>query len=459
MYFNKLASISMAALLAASAQASGDDPAQVLHSYSFNGTLGDSVGGVAMEGNGGVIENGRYLFDGNQGLTLRDALLDVNDYAVEVGLRIDAAQNFYVKLLDFANLSLDDGLYIAGEEFIFYPITDLSSRNILPGEDFVFVLSQDANGQTRGYVDGNVQFTIGGGANAVPLDNILHIMLDDDFTGNLETATGSIDYVRVYDRALTNEEVAALGPPPPDILGDTIESTLTFASSDNNFWVFATDSTPLAATVQAQAPEYSDPALGFYNLIVDIEQNVLTIDFVGLTQVSVAGTTLTLTDLDFETDLLDFVLTSNTFPSAPDNIAVTAADGVTLRLPTINGLMPGDTYQMTFEFVTERSADPDGDGVPFMTDNCLEVTNPDQTDSDGDGFGNACDADLNNDCIVNFVDLGLLRTGFFGTPGETNWNPDADFNDDAVVNFQDLGQLRAVFFETPGPGAGASCDN
>ena len=29
------------------------------------------------------------------------------------------------------------------------------------------------------------------------------------------------------------------------------------------------------------------------------------------------------------------------------------------------------------------------------------MANPDQRDTNGDGFGNACDADLNNDNIVN----------------------------------------------------------
>ncbi|MFK7886861.1 MAG: hypothetical protein AB8G16_08345, partial [Gammaproteobacteria bacterium] len=125
---------------------------QVIHSYPFNGTLGDSVGGVAMEANGGTIENGRYQFDGNQGLTLRDALLDVNDYAIEVGMRIDTAQNFFVKLLDFLDLTSDNGLYIAGDNFIFYNETIDSARSIQPGEDFVFVLSQEASGETRGYV-------------------------------------------------------------------------------------------------------------------------------------------------------------------------------------------------------------------------------------------------------------------------------------------------------------------
>lgn len=35
--------------------------------------------------------------------------------------------------------------------------------------------------------------------------------------------------------------------------------------------------------------------------------------------------------------------------------------------------------------------DPDHDGIPSGSDNCPGVPNPDQTDSDGDGYGDACD--------------------------------------------------------------------
>ncbi|MEO1576555.1 MAG: thrombospondin type 3 repeat-containing protein, partial [Pseudomonadota bacterium] len=100
-----------------------------------------------------------------------------------------------------------------------------------------------------------------------------------------------------------------------------------------------------------------------------------------------------------------------------------------------------------------QGTDTDADGVPDAADNCIEAPNSLQQDSDGDGIGNACDADIAqpNDCVVNVVDLGALRSAFFSQPGDASWNPDADFNSDQVVNVIDLGVMRAAFFQSPGP--------
>ena len=89
--------------------------------------------------------------------------------------------------------------------------------------------------------------------------------------------------------------------------------------------------------------------------------------------------------------------------------------------------------------------DSDGDGVNDLQDNCTLAPNPAQTDADGDGIGNICDADLNQDCAVNFEDLGILRTRFFSN------DPVADFDNSGTVNFIDLGVMRLLFFSTPGP--------
>ncbi len=95
--------------------------------------------------------------------------------------------------------------------------------------------------------------------------------------------------------------------------------------------------------------------------------------------------------------------------------------------------------------------DTDGDGIADDVDNCTTDVNPAQLDTDGDGHGNACDADLNNDCTVNFVDLGLLRTQFF-QPGQAS-----DFNGDGITNFVDLGIFRLKIFQPVGPSPAGIC--
>ncbi|MEM7082195.1 MAG: reprolysin-like metallopeptidase [Pseudomonadota bacterium] len=89
--------------------------------------------------------------------------------------------------------------------------------------------------------------------------------------------------------------------------------------------------------------------------------------------------------------------------------------------------------------------DSDGDGVFDDSDNCTDVVNPAQVDADGDGYGNRCDPDLNNDGIVNFLDLSQFQPLFLST------DPVADFNVDGNVNFLDLVILTERFLGMPGP--------
>ncbi|KPJ92449.1 MAG: hypothetical protein AMJ53_09350 [Gammaproteobacteria bacterium SG8_11] len=93
----------------------------------------------------------------------------------------------------------------------------------------------------------------------------------------------------------------------------------------------------------------------------------------------------------------------------------------------------------------EYAPDSDGDGVIDFLDNCVFVANRDQRDADNDGYGSLCDADLNNDRIVNAADLGLFKQ-VYGTDDAV-----ADFNGDGRVDDIDLGILRSQFFQPPGP--------
>jgi len=62
-------------------------------------------------------------------------------------------------------------------------------------------------------------------------------------------------------------------------------------------------------------------------------------------------------------------------------------------------------YGLFVEFVLAGTAiDADLDGVMDDQDNCLGVANPEQTDTDGDGVGNACDPDADGDLVADAID-------------------------------------------------------
>ena len=56
-----------------------------------------------------------------------------------------------------------------------------------------------------------------------------------------------------------------------------------------------------------------------------------------------------------------------------------------------------------------EATDRDGDGHPDLLDNCLKTPNPEQQDGNGDGFGDSCDADLDQDGVVDADDVARVR--------------------------------------------------
>jgi hypothetical protein len=54
--------------------------------------------------------------------------------------------------------------------------------------------------------------------------------------------------------------------------------------------------------------------------------------------------------------------------------------------------------------------DADGDGVPDSADGCREVADPAQADADRDGFGDACDLDVDQDGVVSGAERALVDT-------------------------------------------------
>ena len=91
------------------------------------------------------------------------------------------------------------------------------------------------------------------------------------------------------------------------------------------------------------------------------------------------------------------------------------------------------------------ATDTDADGIADPVDNCKLVPNPLQRDSDGDNYGNICDADFDNNRFVNAADLAIFKSRF----GTTNAN--ADLNGSGFVNAADLAIFKSLFGKAPGP--------
>ena len=93
----------------------------------------------------------------------------------------------------------------------------------------------------------------------------------------------------------------------------------------------------------------------------------------------------------------------------------------------------------------QAGVDTDLDGIHDSADNCIQTPNPGQVDSNGDGYGNACDPDLDGDDDVDSADLALMKSAFFGS------DADADLDSSGVVDFLDLGVMAAFYGGAPGP--------
>ncbi len=83
--------------------------------------------------------------------------------------------------------------------------------------------------------------------------------------------------------------------------------------------------------------------------------------------------------------------------------------------------------------------DDDDDGVENFLDNCPLTANPGQEDGDGDGYGNACDADLSNDGVVDMNDYMKFRN-FWGSEESS-----ADLNSDGNVSMPDFMMFRNMW--------------
>lgn len=186
--------------------------AGIIHIYDFATDLSDQLGGPDLIGLGGTVQNGSYNFGANQGLKLVGGLPSPSGYTFVIDFQIHDL-NAWRKIVDFSNLTSDNGFYVKAEgQLRWYGGGAEGPLNaIQPNTTVRVALTRDSlSGQVAAYLNG-VQHLTDPDINRVGIitDDIVHFLQDD----HSEATSGSIDYLAIYDSALTPSEVQALGGP------------------------------------------------------------------------------------------------------------------------------------------------------------------------------------------------------------------------------------------------------
>jgi hypothetical protein len=192
--------------------------AVLIHEYALRGSLNDSLGGPALTSLGGDITALGYIFAANQGLSLRSALPTPANYSLEFSFKLDSTAGA-TKLIDFHNRADDTGLYQTDGRLNYFPNATAGTVDFAPGTDVHVVLTRDgATDVVTGYVNGKQSFSfVDTALDATHPNDRLYFFADDRFKGGASDASGgTVNYLRMFNGALTASEVNALflaGPP------------------------------------------------------------------------------------------------------------------------------------------------------------------------------------------------------------------------------------------------------
>lgn len=150
-------------------------------------------------------------FSGHGGLALSPATAVVyrDVYTIELLFRFDRVDGFR-KLVDFKDGSVDDGLYVLDGCLNFVPRNERPNRGIERHSYVQVVLTRDSSERVVGYVDAVRQFAFRDAAGFAEIAPETLRFFADDSTTRVEHSNGAVTQIRLYNRALTAGEVAAV---------------------------------------------------------------------------------------------------------------------------------------------------------------------------------------------------------------------------------------------------------
>jgi hypothetical protein len=178
----------------------------------------DLLGGPALADLGGTFGTSAYgvvgySFGINQGLSATGAV-PMSVYTIDFAFAFDET-NGYRRLVEFKDLGSDTGLYNLTTSLNFYNVATGPGGAINIGQMVHVAITRDAAGLVTGYVNGAAQFSFtdsGGLGEFSGPGQIAWFFRDDNAVAN-EASAGFVDYIRIFDVALTDSDIAALTDP------------------------------------------------------------------------------------------------------------------------------------------------------------------------------------------------------------------------------------------------------
>jgi hypothetical protein len=189
-----------------------DSLPQADHVYELAGSYDDTFGGPALVPNGGTLGPTGYTFAAGQGLDLASAV-DPGTWSIEMTFRIFDSVEPFIKLVDFADLTSDFGLYVYEGRLSLYSQALGSAVVFAQNRTATVLVNRDGTtGLVSGFVDGAPQFSTedsGGVYTFSGPDDVIHFFQDDSMTGGLENAAGFVDRIRIWNRVVPEPGAAS----------------------------------------------------------------------------------------------------------------------------------------------------------------------------------------------------------------------------------------------------------